>query len=297
MAESWYEQIGSQRDWIWRGWQIRYSYLKSPQSTNNPPLVFLHGFGAAIEHWRHNLGVLSKHCPVYALDLLGFGASRKARVDYNVELWVEQIHDFWQTFINQPVILVGNSLGSLVSVVAADQYPEMTQGLVLLTIPDVSLRQQVMPKWLLPLVTGLENLVASPPLLRLLFQLLRQPRLIELWLGVAYHNRQAITQELVGIISAPPQDLDAASTFISLFQNVRKPTFAPSLAPIIARLELPILLVWGLRDRMIPPGLGAIFAELNPKIELIELENVGHCPHDESFAQFNQLLLTWLGNL
>ncbi|NEO86883.1 MAG: alpha/beta hydrolase, partial [Spirulina sp. SIO3F2] len=55
----WLEQVGQQRDWLWRGWQIRYSVgrVLSPQSPNAPPILLLHGFGAALEHWRHNIPV------------------------------------------------------------------------------------------------------------------------------------------------------------------------------------------------------------------------------------------------
>lgn len=81
----------------------------------HPPLILLHGFGASIEQWRHNISVLSQQHRVYALDLLGFGASRKAYTQYGVNLWREQIYDFWRTFIGVPAILVGNSLGSLVA--------------------------------------------------------------------------------------------------------------------------------------------------------------------------------------
>ena len=111
--QPWQERIGNQRDWIWRGWQTRFSYIRAKNGNfDNPPLIFIHGFGASIEHWRHNLPVVSENHTVYALDLLGFGASRKANTNYSAAFWTEQIHDFWQAFIGKPVIIVGNSIGS-----------------------------------------------------------------------------------------------------------------------------------------------------------------------------------------
>lgn len=92
---SWQERIGNQRDWIWRGWQTRYSYFPTQTislEAKQTPLILIHGFGASIEHWRHNIPVLGQEYPVYALDLLGFGASRKADTEYTVKLWVEQVH-------------------------------------------------------------------------------------------------------------------------------------------------------------------------------------------------------------
>ena len=290
----WQQRIGNQRDWVWRGWQTRYTYLRS--DLPNPPVILLHGFGAAIEHWRHNIPVISEQHTVYALDLLGFGGSKKPFTNYEVALWVEQVHDFWLTFINQPVVLVGNSIGSLVCLVAAATYPEMVKGLVMLSLPDVSIRQEMLPKGLQPIVTTIENIVASPLLLKSLFQLLRRQGVIRRWAGIAYHDPQAITDELVESLVAPAQDEGAARAFLALFQSVRRPQFAPPAKTLLPQLTIPILLIWGKSDRMIPPTLAPILAQLNPKIELMELDNAGHCPHDECPDKFNKILLHWLKN-
>ena len=293
---AWQKRIGHQRELIWRGWQTRYSYLKAqqPELLPNAPLILIHGFGASIEHWRNNIPVLSQKRTVYALDLLGFGASRKARTNYTVDLWVEQLHDFWQTVVGQPAILVGNSIGSLVCMSAAAKYPEMSQGIVMLSLPDVSLRQEMLPKAIQPIVTTVENLVASPLLIKSLLKILRQPSIIGRWAKIAYQDTTAVNQELVQILAAPAYDDGADYTFYSLFQGVRKSGFAASAQEILPQLQLPILLIWGLQDRMIPPALAPGFAQLNPQIELIELEGVGHCPHDENPHQFNQIILNWL---
>lgn len=50
---------------------------------------------------------------MYALDLLGFGKSDKPVLAYNMELWRDQVADFLAEFVQEPVVLVGNSLGSL----------------------------------------------------------------------------------------------------------------------------------------------------------------------------------------
>ena len=140
---SWQQRIGSQRDWVWRGWQTRYTYFRSVQTDNalSTPVMLLHGFGTSIGHWRHNLEVLGQQHTVYALDMLGFGASRKACADYKIDLWVNQVYEFWQTFIRQPMVLVGNSIGSLVCLAAAAAHPEMVKGIVLINLPDLSLRE------------------------------------------------------------------------------------------------------------------------------------------------------------
>ncbi len=295
----WQQRIGNQREWIWRGWQIRYAYARSTHKKQKlrPPLILLHGFGASIEHWRNNIPVFREDYTVYALDLLGFGGSRKADTCFTIDLWVEQVRDFWQTLINEPVILVGNSIGSLVCLRVAQRYPDMAKGLVMLSLPDVSLRQKMLPKLIQPLVTTVENLVASPLLIKSLLKLLRKPGIIQNWAKIAYQDKTAVNEELVKILSAPAYDDGAAATFYALFQGVKKSNFAPGVKDMLPQLTIPILLIWGLKDRMIPPILAKTFAKLNPLVELVELPEVGHCPHDECPDKFNHILLDWLERL
>ncbi len=293
----WEKRIGRQREWVWRGWPIRYTYLPGREEhlkDPKPPLILLHGFGAAIEHWRHNIPCLSEHYRVYALDLLGFGGSKKAATDYSVYLWVEQIYEFWQTFIGKPVILVGNSIGSLVCLTTAMKYPKMVGGIAMLSLPDVSLRQEMIPKVLRPIVNTIEGLFTPPLLLKGLFNIIRRPFIIRPWVSLAYYDKSAITDELVALITIPPQDEGAARAFCLLFEGVRKPSFAPAAKAVLPDLTIPILLVWGRQDRLVPFSLASYFSKLNPNITLVELDKVGHCPHDECPEQFNAILLDWL---
>ncbi|MDJ0573067.1 MAG: alpha/beta fold hydrolase [Pleurocapsa sp. MO_192.B19] len=298
--QSWQERIGNQRDWVWRGWQTRYSYLRTIRNHDNKehlPIIFIHGFGASIEHWRNNIPAIAQNHTVYALDLLGFGASRKADVEYSAALWTEQVHDFWRTFIGTPVILVGNSIGSLVCLNATATYPEMVKGLVMLSLPDVSVREDMLPPLVRPLVTTIENLVASPLLIKNILKIVRRPNFIRRWAGVAYPNKEAVTDELVEILSSPAYDEGSEQTLVCLSRSVRKASFAKSVRDLLPNVTIPMLLIWGLQDKMIPPKQARAIAELNPLLKLIELENAGHCPHDEYPDQFNSLLLDWLVSL
>ena len=295
-SKKWQQLLGNQRDWIWRGWHTRYTYVRA-EDGNNPeltPLILLHGFGASIGHWRHNLPALSQKHTVYALDLLGFGASKKAATDYTVDLWVQQVYDFWQIFIGKPVVLVGNSIGSLVCFTAAATYPEMVKGIVMISLPDVSMREEMLPRWLMPIVSTIEGAVASPPLLKTLFAFLRRKATIRRWAQIAYVKKEAITDELVDILATPPQDEGAARTFCLLFKAVRRREFAPGAKAVLPTLKIPMLLIWGKSDRMVPFSLAPHFAKLNPQIKLVELDNLGHCPHDECPDKFNHILLSWL---
>lgn len=294
-TQNWLSRIGSQRDWVWRGWQTRYTYIRAEQASQlTTPVILLHGFGTSIGHWRHNLMVLGQFHTVYALDMLGFGASRKAQADYKVDLWVEQVYDFWRTFIKQPVVLVGNSIGSLVCMAVAAAHPEMVKGMVMMSLPDPSLEAEAIPSWLLPVVTAVKGVVASPLLLSPLFHQLKRPPLLRKWAAIAYANPDAVTDELVEILAGPAEDRGSAQAFCALFRAVTGTQFGPSVKAVLPTLKIPMLLIWGRQDRMVPFKVAHQFTDLNPQLKIVELENAGHCPHDECPEKVNQLILDWL---
>jgi len=294
-SQHWQQRVGSQRDWVWRGWQTRYTYMRPPQPTHKTtPLILLHGFGTSIGHWRQNLAVLGEHHTVYALDMLGFGASEKAPVSYKVNLWVDQVYDFWRTFIQQPVVLVGNSIGSLISLAAAAAHPDMVQGVVMLSLPDPSVREEAIPAFLRPAIATLENLVASPLLIKTLFRVVRRPGIVRRWAGLAYANSEAVTDELVDILVGPAQDRGSAQAFCSILKAMTSAQFGPSVKAVLPTLKIPMLLIWGQQDRMVPPAFARQFAEYNPNLQLLNLDNAGHCPHDECPEEVNQAILDWI---
>jgi pimeloyl-ACP methyl ester carboxylesterase len=312
----WHQRIGTQRDWVWRGWQTRYTYLRpnkpgwsrylgpiEPEvsvalQSQETPIILLHGFGASIGHWRQNLGQLAENHTVYALDLLGFGASQKAPLNYDVSVWVDQVYDFWQTFVRKPVVLVGNSIGSLICLAAAATHPDMVAGIVMISLPDPSVRAEAVPAWLLPAIEAIEGIFVSPAILRTLFYFARKPSFVRRWVAFAYSNPEAVTDELVEILSGPAGDRGAARAFCALFKAVGSSRFSPGVKTVLPNLTIPMLLIWGRQDRMIPPRFARPhqFVECNPNyVQLVELDNAGHCPHDECPEKVNQEILNWIG--
>lgn len=59
-------------------------------------------------NFRYNIPELAKNYKVYALDLLGFGWSEKALIDYDALIWRDQVVDFMKEIVKEPAVLVGN---------------------------------------------------------------------------------------------------------------------------------------------------------------------------------------------
>ena len=303
----WRQRVGNQRDWVWRGWQMRYTYARSAQpQPNSPPILLLHGFGASIGQWRHNLEPLAQHHTVYALDLMGFGASEKATAPYGTPFWAEQVYDFWRTFIGQPVVLVGNSLGSLVAMAVAAKYPDMVQGLVMINLPDSSVLES--PVWARqaiaalaictrPVVKAAKRIFTSPLVFNPLFRVIRSPRVVRLWVKQAYTSPEIITEELLEILSTPAFDRGAAAALRAMIDPKTGSRENFTAKKVLPTLKIPMLLLWGKRDLMVPPKLAPLFVQCNPRMTLIEIADAGHCPHDERPEEVNPILLRWLAEL
>lgn len=310
-AESqWRLKTGRWREWQWRGWRVKYTYLPGPAGRDHPkrkrpPIVAIHGFGASIGHWRHNLEVWAESGPVYALDLVGFGGSEKPATDYSGTLWVSQLTAFLDTIVREPAILIGNSIGSAIALTVAHQSQRTGNltsnrnrvvGAIALSLPDTSARADMIPAPLLPIVSFLERAIANPPLLKTIFYWVRQPKVIRNWVGIAYPNKQAVDDDLVEILSEPPQDSGSADAFVRILRGMSSPTFTPPMKPILAASQIPILILWGSQDRMIPPSLAKGFAGLNPQVTVRSLDGLGHCPHDEAPDHLNPLILDWIAH-
>jgi pimeloyl-ACP methyl ester carboxylesterase len=190
--------VGQERTSYWRGWRIRYRVLlpQDPAARQRSPLLLLHGFGASLDQWRYNLAPLAAERPVYALDLLGFGGSQKAATTFGTDLWVAQVHDFWTRWLGQqPMVLVGHSLGALVALTTAIAHPQAVQRLVLLTLPAA--REELMPAWADALARPVERLFSTPLLIRPLFYWARRRRFIRAALKGIYQVPERVDGALV----------------------------------------------------------------------------------------------------
>ncbi|MEB3176868.1 MAG: alpha/beta fold hydrolase [Synechococcus sp.] len=276
------------------GWRCHWRQLGS---TDAPPVVLLHGFGASSGHWRGNATALAEagYC-VYAIDLLGFGASDQRPQRLDNRLWSRQLSWFLQQVVQRPALLVGNSIGGLVALTTAVFSPQWVHAVVAAPLPDPTLLQPLplrrapwrrrLQRWLVLLVSRL--LPLGP-----LVALLRQPRLIRMGLASAYAQRQRIDAELVQLIRTPARRSGAAKALAAMVRGMALRPAAATAPRLLPRLQQPLLLLWGRNDRLVPGAIATRVLHFGHG-ELQWLEGLGHCPHDEDPERFNTALLGWL---
>jgi len=292
---------GEAQLWQWQGLQCHWQVLGDAEA---PAVVLLHGFGTSSGHWRHTAAPLAAAgwC-VFGLDLIGFGASsqpglRRGRALDN-RLWARQVQAFAAQVVQQPVVLVGHSLGGLVALSCAVFAPRWVRAVVAAPLADPSLlraprRPGRRAPWLRRLWRAVVTLLCRLLPLELIVPLLARSPLLELGIQLAYSSPVLGDRQLRRLIARPAlrptavRSLRAMSTAMAL-----RPWQATARA-LLPRLQQPLLLIWGAADRLVPLEVSGQCQALQPGSELAVLPHCGHCPHDEAPDPFNRLLLRWL---
>jgi len=110
-------------------------------------LVCVHGLGGSLLNWAALAPLLTGTCRVLALDLAGFGHTRGGSRSTSVYANQRLLHRFVTEVAGTPAILVGNSMGGLISILQASEHPGTVAGLVLVdpALP-ISLRARPDPR-------------------------------------------------------------------------------------------------------------------------------------------------------
>ncbi|MEM9535157.1 MAG: alpha/beta fold hydrolase [Cyanobacteria bacterium P01_E01_bin.45] len=297
MSESY---LGHLNDWGWRGYSVRYSYTPTTTSSAAAPAILVHGFGASLGHWRSNIPLLSCDRSVYAIDLLGCGGSSKPTdIHYTVDLWVEQLYEFWRDRIRQPAILSGHSLGGLIALTAAARYPEMVKGLNLISCADGPHPEEFPPPigWAIQgLTEAVMCLVGFPGIYPLFFRRLRQEKPLRKAIRNTYKIDERVDDELVKIFQQPAFEEGAQEVLLELLRAILTRRFeSPRL--LLPKIQVPILILWGKDDPAVPSFFADKFVQWNPACQLVKLPGIGHCAHDELPRWVTALIAEWATGL
>ena len=296
--------------WNWNGFKICWS-VKGED--NKIPIIFLHGFGASRKHWRKNLEYFAKrNCASYSLDLIGFGDSDQPGIrqigKLNNEIWCNQVKDFIAQVIRpknpEKVILIGNSLGSLVALTCAVSLEDEIATVIASPLPDQiqETKKKITNK---PLFKKFKDRFIRIffiffPLEIILFLIIKLG-IIKLGLNSAYFKKDNIDTELIDLITKPVLKRTAARSLraMCIGMSSRDEEFQASylLRKLSTSKKVPFLLIWGDKDNFIPLFLGKKIANFHRWVKLKIVSNSGHCIHDEDPSVFNSISYEWIKDL
>ncbi|GAA3185718.1 alpha/beta fold hydrolase [Blastococcus jejuensis] len=263
-----------------------------------PAVVLVHGLGGSHLNWDLFAPLLQPHARVWALDLPGFGRSepggRKASVHANVAV----LQRFLADVVGEPAVLIGNSMGGMLSILAAGERPDAVTGLVLLD-PAIPGPRRALD----PLVAAMFALYAVP-FVGERFLVWRRSKQSELarvreMLRLCGVDPDALPPEIVDrsvTLLAEREDVDgmdraflaAARSLVKLLVDPRRYRRA------MASIDDPVLLVHGDRDRLVPVAAARDIARRHPDWRYLEMPGVGHVPQLQVPEELAREVLDWM---
>lgn len=238
------------------------------------PLVLLHGVGTNRLIWRHVTGPLARRRRVIAVDVPGFGESAPAGPGFALDEVADRLVDGLGI---ERFDVVGHSLGGAVAVVAAARHPQAIRRLVL-----------VAPAGLAPRATNVAAALGAAAELGTRVRRVLGSR----WVGHAAARRAMFGTTVADAGRLSPDDarllLEGSDGARRVAHGIRQALTA-DLRHDLAAAPVPVGLIWGAADRLVPySGLEAL-RRLRPDA-VIEALATGHVPQVEDPGGFTGAL-------
>lgn len=251
----------------------RVHYFDMPGRSDAPPMLLVHGLGAAAADWWRCLDTLADHARrVVAFDLPGFGFSPPPD---GGPLGLKELETFFPRFFDQVVgeqaVIVGNSMGGAVTARFTARRPESVAAAVLVAPAGARMAHGRMLDVLRLYSTATAR--AARELTRRLFH--RPPRVLPYLLAAD------VRQMLAGPCVA---------------QILREALEVEPLTPAeLSAIKPPVMLIWGRSERILPyENIHYFRRHLPEHAEIAEVDEFGHCPQLERPVELCRHILGFL---
>lgn len=258
------------------------------EAGEGPVLLLIHGMAGTCESWREVIEPLARNYTVIAPDLPGHGCSAPGAGDYSIGGLAAGMRDLLVALGHERATLIGHSLGGGVAMQFAYQSPEMVERLVL--VASGGLGREVSPVLRAAALPGADLFIAAT--------------------AEAGSRVGSLVGRALGTVGLRPNaDLaEVARGYASLSDSERRTAFLATLRAVVGthgqtveasdRLYLaeglPVLIVWGARDSIIPVRHGEAAHEVLPGSRLEIFDDVGHLPQVEAPGRFTLVLERFL---
>lgn len=292
--------------WVDLGVPVHYVDHGGP--ADGPLLVLVHGLGGSLVNWAALAPLLTDTCRVVAVDLIGFGHTQAGTHLTSVTAQQQMLQQFLMQVARRPAILVGNSMGGVITMLQAakerDPVSGPSNGLVAgLVLIDPALPVEIGGR-VDPLVAAMFGMYSVPPLGRVMMKARRRVRspeqiamdilrlccvdpsrvpkeVLELHLEVARARR--------GYPDVDEHFLGAARSLMAMLARRSRYT------AIMKAIRVPVLLLHGEKDRLVTIESSRAAAAANPSWRFEVAQDVGHVPQLEVPEWTAERILDWLG--
>jgi len=261
---------------------------EDPEVPEAPPVVLVHGLGGSHLNWVGIAPALAARRRVVAIDLPGFGLTpalgRATSVNHHAALLSRFIHEV----LGRPVVLVGNSMGGMVSLALAARYPERVSHLVtmgpgsFINIPTMFGAGDGPTEGLKILFEGYQN--PTPAVMK---------RLVEIMTFSPEFATDELAQLRADAAAARPDHLE---NFLAGIRAGRGPVSAAATPEEAMSIQAPTLLIHGRDDRVVHFEHSMRLVAMIANSRLVLLNRCGHWAQIEHAAEFNRLVRDFVLN-
>jgi pimeloyl-ACP methyl ester carboxylesterase len=268
------------------------------------PLFLIHGIGGWSYNWRYNIETLAKYFRVICFDAKGYGFSDKPLYREKNNHQIIEFKRIISALSDQPAIVVAESLGGLISLAVAQDYPELVSHLIVVNVPifaedlphwGMSLLSQI-PLELLQVVDLGKITSVFAPLVKEILAIERRSVLFEpekftekdaYWMSYPYI-------QFPGTLTKAAEDIQIAVKEIQLKQN-KQPNLISKIQKKLAVIKCPSLILWGEQDSWFSYKQGEKLSKLLPDSQFKIIPNCCHDASSGSPDAVNTAVLEFLG--
>lgn len=238
-------------------------------------VIFIHGIGQAMYTFRKNVRVLSEHCHVISIDLLGHGLSDKPDIDYTINDFSKLIVDFMDAMNIEKAALLGFSTGAIIALDVAIKYPKLVSRLILLSPGGLTKTYPWQIKHL-----------STPILSDILFTFFNKSMLKSV-IEDAYYDPSLVTSDLVRHYFKVLSNKENLDSTIVAFSNWDDSNIAYELSSV----EAPAYIFWGENDKWHPLEMLELYEDALSDVYSATFADCGHILHEERADEFNKKLI------
>ncbi len=254
-----------------------------------PVFLLMHGFASSLYSWHDVMEPLSRLGTVIAYDRTGFGLSERPLTwqrqnPYSAETQVEIAVKLLDHFSIQRAILVGNSAGGTVAMQTTLAYPQRVSALIL--VDPAVYNGGGAPQWMKPILATPQMRRLGPLIARQILK--RGPDLIKL----AWHNPALLPPEMMEFYKKPYQ-VENWDKALWEFTLANRPI---GLTKRLDEISVPVLVITGDDDRIIPTKDSIRLAAELPNASLVVIAESGHVPHEEKPQAFLEAVIKYLND-
>jgi len=264
-------------------------YAVEEGQPNRQVALLIHGWSSSWYAMSPLLGLLSQRFQAIAVDLPGFGKSPPLPERVTIPAYADLLADFIEEVTDGPVVLVGHSMGGMISLTMALRYPVLVERMVLIG-PTISGRLSPYINLVVSPITllerfGLGSLIVST------FERLMVGITDRLMRPASFAERTGITEDDYKRLRADVRRRGQGRVRAECFFAMRE----GDLRGRLSQVEAPSLVLWGAEDNTVPLRDAGVVADEWPEADLRIIPKAGHWAHFETPDITRRQIASFLG--